>query len=365
MDAELGFDVHDVVTVRIGLPAATYRETADVSRFARRLVEELDALPSIESAGAATSLPIQNNASGTAFEIEGQPLDPTKLPPMVQYDTVTPGFFQTLRVPVRQGRLFEWSDLREGLRPVIVNEAAAKQFWPGQEPIGKRIRRSTSSATDAPPWFTVLGVVGNVRQAGPRQPPPSLFYFLPAGADGDTPRVFSYVVRGPSAAAQTDAIRQTVRTIDRDLPVASIQTMQAVIDRSVVQFSFTMLTLGIAAVVALVLGAVGLYSVLSYAVSLRTREIGVRLALGAPRSRVMRAIVLRGAATSAIGLAVGAAGAAGLTRLLGSLLYETTPLDPLTFVAMAALLAIVALLASYLPARRAAATSPLEAMRSS
>jgi ABC-type antimicrobial peptide transport system permease subunit len=173
----------------------------------------------------------------------------------------------------------------------------------------------------------------------------------------------SYVVRGPQAATQADAIRRAVRGLDADLPIASIRTMKEIVDESMVQFSFTMLTLGIAAAVALVLGAVGLYSVLSYAVSLRTREIGVRLALGAAPSRVLRSVVSRGAAISLVGLVIGAAGAFALTRLLRSLLFETAPLDPLTFAAMAAVLLVVALLASYLPARRAAAISPMESMK--
>ncbi len=158
-------------------------------------------------------------------------------------------------------------------------------------------------------------------------------------------------------------MRQAVWAINPDLPLASVMTMQQVVERSVTQFSFTMLTLGIAAGVALLLGAVGLYGVLSYAVSLRTREIGVRLALGAPPARVRRGVMVSAAGITAIGLIVGAAGAAGLTRFLRGLLFETTPLDAATFAGMSALLFAVALLAAYLPARKAASVSPMEAMR--
>jgi ABC-type antimicrobial peptide transport system permease subunit len=163
--------------------------------------------------------------------------------------------------------------------------------------------------------------------------------------------------------AQADAIRRAVWAIDRDLPVAAVQTLQEAVDQSVVQFSFTLFTLGIAAVVALVLGAVGLYGVLSYAVSLRTREIGVRLALGAPTSRVMRSVVGNGVMIAGLGLVLGSAGAAALTRFLSGMLYEVEPLDVATFTLMPIVLLAVAVLASYLPARRAAAISPLEAMR--
>jgi ABC-type antimicrobial peptide transport system permease subunit len=171
------------------------------------------------------------------------------------------------------------------------------------------------------------------------------------------------VLRGPHAETQADAVREAVWSIDPELPLAAIERMDTVIERSVVQFSFTMLTLAIAAGIALILGAVGLYGVLSYAVSLRTREIGVRLALGAPASTVMRSVVASGAAITGLGLVVGLAGAAAVTRLLRGLLYETQPLDITTFIAMPVVLFLVALLASYLPARRAASVSPLEAMR--
>jgi ABC-type antimicrobial peptide transport system permease subunit len=189
-----------------------------------------------------------------------------------------------------------------------------------------------------------------------------MIYFTP-NAPGEDTRALTYVIRGPNADLHLDGIRRAVRGIDADLPIASIRTMEAVVEESVVQFSFTMLTLAIAAVVALLLGAVGLYSVLSYAVSLRTREIGVRLALGAAPAQVLRSVVGRGVAISAAGLAIGALAAVGLTRLLVSLLFETRPLDPLTFAAMAALLLFVALVASYLPARRAARISPMESLK--
>jgi putative ABC transport system permease protein len=175
--------------------------------------------------------------------------------------------------------------------------------------------------------------------------------------------VYDYVVRGANLAGRADALRQAVWGIDRGLPVASLRSMQEIVDQSIVEFTFTMLTLTIAAGVALLLGAIGLYGVLSYAVTLRTREIGVRLALGAPPARLMRSVVTNGVVLAAIGLVIGLAGAAGLTRFLGTLLFETEPLDPPTFAATTVALFVVAILASYLPARRAAAVSPLESMR--
>ena len=241
---------------------------------------------------------------------------------------MTPGFFATLRVRILRGSDFDSGDLRDGARTIIVNKAAADQYWPGEEAVGKRVRAAGSSPADQRPWYTVRGVVADVRQRGLRdQPRPT--DLLPAerhraiARRGRSPTCCA----GRTSRAQADAVRQAVWAINPDLPLASVMTMQQVVERSVTQFSFTMLTLGIAAGVALLLGAIGLYGVLSYAVSLRTREIGVRLALGAPPSRVRRGVMANAAGITAIGLVVGAAGAAGLTRLLRGLLYETTPLD--------------------------------------
>jgi len=363
MATEPGFTPAGTLSVRIALPTTSYPDRPAMLRFTHDLVQRLDDLPSIEAAGATSALPMGESAAGTAFEFEGRPAEPGKLPPIVTFITVTPGYFSTVRTRLVRGRDITWDDTREGVSNVIVNQAAADKFWPGDDPVGKRIRRLEGTVVKAPPWFTVVGVVRSVRQNGLREAPPALFYFPPVPGVDEGPRVMSYVVRGGNAANETDAIRRTVRAIDADVSIAAVQTLEEVVSRSVVQFSFTMLTLAIAAAVALILGAVGLYSVLSYAVTLQTREIGVRLALGAPPSRVMRTIVVRGFITSAIGLGVGAAGAAALTRLLRSLLFETTPLDPVTFGATAAMLMLVALAASYLPARRAASINPMESMR--
>jgi putative ABC transport system permease protein len=362
VNAQLGFDPRNTLTAQIALPPTTYKNPMEVSRFAQRLVEQLANLPGVDAAGATSVLPIASGPSGTAFEFDGRPVEPGKLPPIIYHANVTPGYFAAMRTPITSGRDFAWTDLREGVNQVLVNQTMAKQHWPNQDPIGKRIRRA-GEEKDKKPWFTVIGVVADVRQAGPREPVQAMIYFAPSAPGDDEFRSLSYVIRGPQAATQAEAIRRAVRALDADLPIASIRTMKEIVDESMVQFSFTMLTLGIAAAVALVLGAVGLYSVLSYAVSLRTREIGVRLALGAAPSRVLRSVVSRGAAISLVGLVIGAAGAFALTRLLRSLLFETAPLDPLTFAAMAAVLLVVALLASYLPARRAAAISPMESMK--
>jgi hypothetical protein len=303
--------------------------------------------------------------SGTAFEFEGRPVEAGRLPPIVNYATVTPGYFNALRIPIARGEDFTSADLRDGVRTIAVNRTAAAQFWPGENALGKRLRRAQSDADPNRPWYVVKAIVGDVRQESLREPPaPQIFFALNPGADEDeVPRALSYVVRGPFVRNQAERLRQTVWSLDGDLPVAAMRTMDDVVERSIVQFTFTMMTLGIAAGIALVLGIIGLYGVLSYAVRLRTREIGVRLALGAAPARVRREVIASAAVIMAVGLAIGVAGAAGLTRFLGSLLYETEPLDVATFAGVSALLFIVGLGAAWLPARQAAAVSPMEAMR--
>ena len=363
MAAEQGFVAENVFTFRVAVPERTYPQPADVTRFSQQLVDRLAQLPAVESAGATTELPVAAGTSGTAFEFEGRPLEPGRLPPIVHYSTISLGYFRTLGIALLRGSDFDSGDLRDGVRNIIVNKAAADQYWPGQDPLGKRIRAAGSSSAAERQWYVVKGTVANVRHEGLREAPRAMFYFPLNAAAGNAPRALSYAIRGPRATSQAEAVRQAVWATNPDLPVASVRTMTEIVERSELQFRFTMLTLGIAAAIALALGAIGLYGVLSYAVSLRTREIGVRIALGAPPARVKRGILASAAAITGIGLIIGALGAAALTRFLGGLLYETQPLDVPTFAAMSALLFAVGLVASYLPARKAASVSPMEAMR--
>jgi predicted permease len=360
MHVDAGFDPRGLTTTRVSLPPQAFRQPKDFARVSRQLVDQFAQIPGVTAVAATSNLPIDSGGSGTAFEVEGHPTAPGQLPPIVQYQVVTPGYFGTMHTGIRSGRDLEWRDAAS----LVVNKVVAERLWPGENPIGRRVRRANGPGGPTPPWLTVVGLVDNIRQRSLRQPAEGEFYFPPE-AGIDVIPALSFVIRAPRSAVTAEIVRTSVRAISQDMPIASVRPMTEVIDRSVVQFSFTMLTLGIAAAVALLLGAIGLYSVLSYAVSLQTREIGVRLALGAPQSRVMRTIVARGAVICAIGVAIGGAGAFALTRMLSSLLFETAPLDPVTFGGTAVAILLVALLASYLPARRAAAISPMESMRAS
>jgi len=363
LSTDLGFQARDVMTFRIALPRTDYKDDAAIAAFVNRMVATLDELPGADAAGAVSVLPVANDAPGTAHEVGGHPIPPGQLPPMVHYKIVGPGYFSTMGIHVLSGRDFNSGDFALSGRSAIVNQAFVDQYWKGKDPLGQRLRLAPGEDKQ-PAWFNVVGVVANERQDGLRRPVRPLAYYAPTDATvSGTPNAYAFVVRGRGIASQTEALRNSVWSVDRGLPVANMRPMQEIVDRSIVEFTFTMLTLCIAAAMALLLGAIGLYGVLSYAVSLRTREIGVRLALGASPSRVIRNVVVNGATIALIGLVIGVAGAIALTRYLGDLLYDTPPLDPSTFIVMSVVLMVVAGLASFLPARRAAAVSPLEAMK--
>jgi predicted permease len=245
----------------------------------------------------------------------------------------------------------------------VVNKALAERYWPGKSALGKRL------SLDRPGegiWYTIVGVVGDVHDAGLESPPtPSIYYPMVRFSDVEwAPRSITLVVRGGGdPAAFVAPLRAVVRSLDPNLPLSQVRPLGEVVERSIARTSFTMLLLVAAAAIALVLGSLGIYSVIAYVVSQRTREIGVRMALGATRRDISRMVLGEGLAITSLGIAVGLAGALALTRLMLALLYGVSPTDPATFVAVPALLAGVALLATWVPARRAARVEPLVAIR--
>jgi predicted permease len=363
-----GFDPEGVLTFRITLPATTYPDAQSVAFLHDRLLERLRALPGVESAGGARDVPLANSASGTAFAIEDHPAGPGELPPMLWYTYVSEDFFDAMGIAVVAGEVTGASSNEINRRAVVVDRIVADRFWPGQDPIGRRL----GSTSPSPLWYTVVGVVEDVRARRLQDEPEGMVYF-PLLADVPPPdsanprpasaRSMTYTLRGPRPEALATAVRSAVGEIDPNLPIAAISTMESIIARSMVQTSFTMLALVIAAALALFLGAIGLYGVISYLVTQRTREIGLRMALGAEAGTVRRMVAWQGFRLAIVGLVVGVIAAAILTRLLGSLLYGTSPNDPLTFASVTALLGGVAFLASWLPALRASRLDPARTLQ--
>jgi hypothetical protein len=282
---------------------------------------------------------------------------------LIRFKYASPGLLEALRIPLKAGRTLQSSDLRDGAAHVVVDDLMASRFWPGEDAVGKRLR----FAGDTTRWFTVEGVVGRVLEGGVQQTQTDpLIYFPtlgPAGDDDWAVRTATYVLRTRTPVALAQAARRSVWSVDPDVPVADLRTGEDLVAESLVRMSFTMSTLGIAALLALVLGAVGLYGVLSYSVAQRRREIGVRMALGAERSAVAGMVVRDGARITLLGLVVGLAAAAALTRLMRGILFGVEPLDLTTYSITAGILLAVAVVAAWLPARRAAAVDPLESMR--
>jgi putative ABC transport system permease protein len=307
----------------------------------------------------------QVNANDTEFE--GVPQGPDQPPQNVDYwQTATVGYFETMGIRIVKGRGFVSTDV--GGPPVaVVNEALAKRFYPGQDPLGRRIRPPGPPGPDSSVWFTIVGVAEDVKQGGLDADAGTELYFSYEQSPeyrGFAPGLMNIVLRSSRPLdALAPAIRRAVATRDPGLPVVQLRTMEAVFGASVTRQRFLSQLLGLFAVVALVLAAVGTYGILSYLVTERQREIGIRMALGAGRGQVVRLVLGQGMVMAVLGIVVGIAGALALSRLLASLLYGVSPADPLTFGAVAAVIAAVAFAACVVPTRRATRVDPLTAIR--
>jgi putative ABC transport system permease protein len=363
-----GIDPRGVLTIGLSLPETEYRDAPARALFVRSLVEKVRALPGVTAAGTINMLPLSGGGSTSGYSFADLPLPPDAVPPILGTRYASPEYFQALGIPLLEGRLFQPLDPARRSDDVIVSQALARRFWPGKSALGKRLVQGLKNTQS---WHTIVGVVGSVREDGlEKDPKESVYYPMLRTLDSDdvpadgAPSDFTLVVRGrvdPSALAAP--VRGAIRALDPNLPVARVRSMQEVVSRSMARTSFTMLLLAIAAAVALLLGSIGIYGVIAYIVSQRTREIGVRMALGARREDVSRMVLRQGLFLSIAGVVCGLAAALGATRLLRALLFEVSPLDPTIFAAVPLLLAAVALLASWLPARRAASIEPLEAIR--
>jgi putative ABC transport system permease protein len=355
-----GFRPDHVLVIDLAVPASRYDEQATTT-FYQRLVERAGALPGVQVAAAASDLPPFASGKNWDVEIDGRPRAPGESAPSPNVRAVTAGYFRAMSIGVVRGRALGPEDTRNALPTAVVNEAAARAIWAGGDPIGQRVRFDRQL-----PWITIVGVARDVHSMGLAEPAPAEIFLpheqLPSVAGG-TERAMYVVLRtsGDPTALAAPA-RALVRELDPLLAIVSIRSMVELMDLAVAQPRFTVLLLGVFGGVALALAAIGIYGVLSYAVKRRTREIGIRIALGGEPRHVVRLVVGQGMRLALLGLAVGVLGAFLATRLMTRLLYGVSATDPLTFVAITVLLALVALVASWLPARRAVRTDPRAAL---
>jgi putative ABC transport system permease protein len=363
LEVDPGFRPGRVLTVSIPLPVSRYPQPAQEAEFFRRLLERVRELPGVRSAGAVTDVPLFGGSS-TGFDIEGRPLAKPNERPMTDFRSASPGYFQTMGIDLIAGRTFTPNDQADSPLVAVINETLARRCFGKENPIGKRI--GLSRPID---WREIVGVVRDVRNYGLTEEvkPECYLPYLQNAPDylaGSASWMVMVVRTESDPLGYVGAIKEALQKIDPDQPIASIKPMTAYLAQSVAQRRFNMLLLAIFAGLALLLAAVGIYGVISYSVAQRQREVGIRMALGARPGHVLALIVRQGMRPALIGLVAGIFAAAGLTRFMRSLLFQVSANDPLVFIGVALVLALVAAAACFIPARRAAHLDPVDTLRS-
>ena len=361
-----GFNSHNVVTAQIWLsfpndPSQNrYLTVPKRAAFMREVLRRVSALPGVEEAsiGGGGSLPLARSRNQISFTIEGRPAD-SEHSPVAELAAVSPGHFRVLEIPILSGRNFTDSDDDKALPVAIVDQTLARQYWPNENPIGKRVKSGPIQSTN--PWLNIIGVVGDVKTDSLELQEAPHIYLSDFQAPSYNSVIYLRTAGDPGTLG--DAIRPEVEAVDPNVPVYAVRTMEDVIARSMAERRFALQILGFFAGVALLLAAIGIYGVMAYTFSQRRHEIGIRMALGAQPRDILRMALSEGMTLVAVGLGSGLVGALILTRFLRSMLYAVSPNDPLTFAALPALLAAVALLACFVPARRATQVDPLVALR--
>ena len=368
-----GFDPTNVLTAEVSLPDARYRTYAGVESFYHELLTRVAAIPGVKVAGAGDVVPLGPSSDGTAIggftgcsgvAIENPGASRGTPSGCVGTHLVAPGYFAALGVKLR-GTEPGWSDVESFAGGVVVTKALADRLWPGQDPMGKGIRGNGGQ----PPFYRVVGVTDNIRGTALTDPPAEVVFFpmmpIPHAILWGPPTAMTLVIRtnGVPPGSIAAPLRRILNNMDPDVPLGNVSTMEDVVARSMVRLSFTMTLLAIAAAMALILSAIGIYGVISYIVGRRRGEIGIRMALGAHASRVGALVVRQSVQFAAIGIVVGIVASLAITRVLGSVLYGVSPSDPTTLIVVSVIMLIIAVLASYVPAQRAMSVDPAEALR--
>ncbi len=358
-----GFETEGRLTFRVALPEADYPDVGTTRTFYRSVEDRLGGIPGVEAVTLASHLPLGGTRSAGPIEPEDRPTGPDELAPIIDRSLVGVDYFRTLDIPVLEGRPLGPEDGADQQRGAVISEALAQRFWPGENAVGRMLRIPGESGA----LWQVVGVVADVRAEALDEEPTGFLYFplVADGAQGPVPaRVVDVTLQvGGQPLAMVPAVREAMRAVDPRLALVDIRPMTDLVDDAMSEASFTAVLLGIAAAIALLLGTVGIYGVISYMVSRRVQEIGVRMALGAPAASVRRGVVRQGMALAGVGLGLGLAGAWALSRVLSSLLYGVSATDPLTYLATTLALAGVAAAAAWIPAHRASRIDPVRALK--
>jgi putative ABC transport system permease protein len=359
-DVKPGFNPENLLAAELVLPTAKYAENQQVVNFYDQLLQQLAQQPGVQGAAATSTLPLSGGGDVIAFSVEGHTRSSTERVPDAEARIVSPDYFRTLQIPLRSGRLLDERDNADAPRAVVVSETLARKYFPGEDPVGKRITFGNPQSPDVQ-WFQVVGIVADVRQSGLDEEPYAQVY---RSYKQSPRRGLTLIVRtaGPPLD-MLNMLNSQIRALDRQQPLYNARTVEQVLRDSIARPRFNMLLITILAAVAMILATVGIYGVISYMVTQRTHEIGIRMALGARPFDVLRMVLRQGLWIALLGVGTGLVAAFALTRLLSSLLYDVRPTDALTFASVSLLLTAVVLLACYIPARRATRVDPMVALR--
>ncbi len=356
-----GFQPQGVLSLMVSLPGQKYKEPPQRVNFFDQLLPQLKALPGVQSVGACLTIPMSGNNSSGSFQIEGRQIPQGQSSPHGDRWQTAGDYFETLKIPLVRGRYFNAQDTANSLGVAIIDETMARKYWPNEDPLGKRITFERDEQGN-PRWREIVGLVGHVKHRN-LEGESRVQYYLPYVQRPTQTSMFLVLRTGGDPNSIAGAVRNTVRNLDKELPVFRVTTMEQLVADSMATRRFTLWLLGIFAVTALLLAAVGLYGVLAYSVSQRSHEIGIRMALGAQRDDVLKMIVGQGMKLVLLGTCIGLVGAFALMRLMASLLFGVSAADAITYIVIASLLAGVALLACWIPARRATKVDPMIALR--
>jgi predicted permease len=348
-----------VQTFGIGVPDGFISDPQQVARLHEQIAERLRQVPGVSSVGLSSSITMDGEDNGNFINFEDFPLPEGEPTPLRRFKAVAPGYFETMGNPLVAGRAITWTDIFQARPVVVISEKLAREYWPNAaDAVGKRVKGF------GPTWYEIVGISGNERDDGLNQPPTAMVYWPMVNRVYTRDTMF-YAVRSSRVGAPgfLGELQQAVWSVNASLPLANVQTLEEIEAASMAQTSFAMVMLAIAASVALLLGVVGIYAVIAYIATQRTREIGIRIALGAQTWDVRRLFLRHGLLLTSAGIALGIGASLALTRVLSALLFGVGPMDPITHAVVSAGLAAVALLATWLPARRASRIDPVVALR--